>query len=131
MKPTTLCSLYRGNYDVAEFSLVSPIDPLSGYSTYHSSEMPEIDPRAGQNVTRVNLTQLDAAYDTVRSSVDFANVRDAMSKVQDLYGSDLNTYELPLYFLKDVWLVSPRVHNFTGNPTASGGEWNIGDWWVG
>jgi hypothetical protein len=29
-----------------------------------------------------------------------------------------------------VWLVTPRVHNFTGNPTTSGGEWNIGDWTI-
>jgi len=131
LKPLTPCSLYQGNYDVAEFSLVSPIDPLSGYSTYHSSETPEVDSRAGQNVTRVNLAPLDAAYDGVRSSVDFDSVRDAMYKVQDLYSSDQNSYELPLYFLKDVWLVAPRLHNFTGNPTAAGAEWNIGDWWVG
>jgi hypothetical protein len=63
--------------------------------------------------------------------VDFLQVRDAMFKIQDLYSSDQNTYELPLYFLKDVWLVAPRLHNFTGNPTASGAQWNIGDWWVG
>jgi len=38
-----------------------------------------------------------------------------MFKVQDIYVSDQNTYELPLYARKDVWLVKPRVHGFTGN----------------
>ena len=82
-------------------------------------------------MTRVNNPALDKAYDTVRGSVDFGQILDAMSAIQDIYGSDRNTYELPLYFRKDVWLVGSRLHNFTGNPSPSGGEWNIGDWWVG
>jgi len=32
-----------------------------------------------------------------------------MATVQDIYNSDQNTYELPLYYRKDVWLVSPRI----------------------
>ncbi len=32
-----------------------------------------------------------------------------MAAVQDLYVSDRNTYELPLYFRKDVFLVSPNA----------------------
>ena len=51
-----------------------------------------------------------------------------MGTIQDIYVTDQNTYELPLYMRKDVWLVKPRIHNFTGNPTTSAGEWNIGDW---
>jgi hypothetical protein len=38
---------------------------------------------------------------------------------------------MPLYMRKDIWLVSAKLHNFTGNPTPTAGEWNIGDWWVG
>ena len=78
-----------------------------------------------------SLLTLDAAYDTVRSNVDFSRVGAAMVSIQGIYGSDRNTYELPLYFRKDVWLVNPKLHNFTGNPMPAGAEWNIGDWWVG
>jgi peptide/nickel transport system substrate-binding protein len=127
----TLCNLQHGNFDVAEFAYVSPLDPLGGYNVYHSSGIPDVAPHNGQNVTRINLPALDKAYDTVKSSVDFAAVRDAMWSIQDIYGSDQNIYELPLYYRKDVWLVNPKLHNFTGNPTTSAAEWNIGDWWVG
>ena len=130
-KPDTLCNIIHGNFDVAEFAYVSPLDPLGGYNVYHSSGIPDLAPHNGQNVTRTSLPALDAAYDTVKSSVDFVKVRDAMFAIQDIYGSDQNTYELPLYFRKDVWLVNPKIHNFTGNPTTSAAEWNIGDWWIG
>jgi hypothetical protein len=42
-------------------------------------------------VTRTNIPALDAAYDAVKSNVDFVKVRDAMFTIQDIYGSDQNT----------------------------------------
>jgi peptide/nickel transport system substrate-binding protein len=128
--PDDLCNIIHGNFDVAEFAYVSPLDPLGGYNVYHSSGIPDAAPHNGQNITRTNLPALDQAYDTVKSSVDFAKVRDAMFTIQDIYGSDQNTYELPLYNRKDVWLINTKLQNFTGNPTTSAGEWNIGDWWL-
>ena len=130
-KADTLCNLPHGNFDVAEFSRTSSVDPLAGYDAYHSSGSPDAAPHDGGNVSRISLPALDAAYDTVRTSVDFSKVRAAMASIQGIYGSDRNTYELPLYFRKDIWLVSSKVHNFTGSPMPSGAEWNIGDWWVG
>jgi peptide/nickel transport system substrate-binding protein len=128
----TQCNLRRGNFDVAEFTYRTPFDPLSGYRVYDSSQIPENMPHHdGENISRISLPALDAAYETIASTVNLSKVRDAMSSVQDLYGSDRNTYELPLYFRKDVWLVNPKLHNFVGNPTFSAGEWNMGDWWVG
>ena len=116
---------------MAEFSYDwSGVDPLLQARAYRSDEIPDNPPNTGDNVTRIALPALDKAYGTVRSSVDFTQIRDAMSAIQDIYGSDKNTYELPLYFRRDVWLVGPRIHNFMGNPTPAGGEWNIGDWWV-
>jgi peptide/nickel transport system substrate-binding protein len=128
---TTPCVLIHGTYDVAEFAYVSPLDPLGGYNVYNSVGIPDAAPHNGQNVTRTSIPALDAAYNAVKSSVDFAKVRQSMFTVQDIYVSSQNTYELPLYNRKDVWLVNPKLHNFTGNPTTSAGEWNIGDWWVG
>jgi peptide/nickel transport system substrate-binding protein len=131
-KPDTPSNLRHGNFDVAEFSYDwPPIDPLIQYYVYRSDEIPDNPPNTGENVTRIMLPALDEAYGTVRSSADFNQVRDAMFAIQDTYGSDRNTYELPLYFRKDVWLVGPGLRNFTGNPAVGGGEWNMGDWWVG
>ncbi len=127
----TPATCVHGNFDVAEFAYVSPLDPLGGYLVYTTVGIPDNPPHDGQNVTRISLPVLDSAYLTVLTNVDFSKVRDAMYTVQDIYGSDQNTYELPLYYRKDVWLVNPKLHNFTGNPTTSAAEWNIGDWWVG
>jgi peptide/nickel transport system substrate-binding protein len=128
---TDPCNLVHGTFDVAEFAYVSPLDPLGGYNVYNSVGIPDAAPHNGQNVTRTSIPALDAAYNDVKSSVDFVKVRTAMFAVQDIYVSDVNNYELPLYNRKDVWLVDSKIHNFTGNPTTSAGEWNIGDWWVG
>jgi peptide/nickel transport system substrate-binding protein len=125
------CSLLHGNFDAAVFSYRSPVDPLEGYRVRHSSEIPDNPPHDGENITRINLPALDTDYDMVADNVDFATVRAAAYAIQDLYGSDRNSFELPLYVRKDVWLVNPKLHNFTGNPTFAAGEWNIGDWWVG
>jgi peptide/nickel transport system substrate-binding protein len=130
-KADTLCNLIHGNFDVAEFAYVSPLDPLGSFNVYTTQGIPDNAPHNGQNITRISLPELDAAYNTVKTNVDFSKVRDAMLSIQDIYGSDKNDYELPLYYRKDVWLVKPTIHNFTGNPTTSGGEWNIFDWWVG
>ncbi|MGD0248851.1 MAG: ABC transporter substrate-binding protein, partial [Candidatus Limnocylindrales bacterium] len=131
VRADTACNLRHGNYDVAEFAYISSPDPLSGYRMRHSSQTPDNAPHDGENITRVSLPALDAAYETINTSVDLTEIRSAMLAIQDIYGSDRNTYEFPLYFRKDVWLVNPKLHNFAGNPTFSAGEWNIGDWWVG
>jgi len=128
---STACNLQHGTFDVAEFAYVSPLDPLGGYNVYHSKGNPDLGDHNGQNITRTNIPAIDTAYDTVKSSVDFGGaVQPAMWTLQDIYTSDQNTYELPLYNRVDVWLVSPKLQNFTGNPTTSAGPWNIGDWWM-
>lgn len=128
VKADTKCNLQHGNFDVAEFAYVSPLDPLGSYNVYTTQGIPDNAPHNGQNVTRISLPALDTAFNAVKASVDPTVVKTNMAKIQDIYVSDQNTYELPLYQRKDVWLVKPRIHNFTGNPTTSAGEWNIGDW---
>ncbi|MGA3057276.1 MAG: peptide ABC transporter substrate-binding protein [Candidatus Limnocylindrales bacterium] len=125
------CNMVHGNFDVAEFAYSSPLDPIGGYNVYHSSGIPDAAPHNGQNITRTVLPELDAAYDIVKSNVDFDKIRAAMFTVQDIYGNpDKNLYELPLYIRQDVWLHDSKIQNFTGNPTTFAGEWNIVDWWV-
>jgi peptide/nickel transport system substrate-binding protein len=128
VKDDTKCNMQHGNFDVAEFAYVSPLDPLGGYNVYTTQGIPDNAPHNGQNITRTSIKALDDAYNAVKGSVDPTVVKAAMATIQDIYASDQNTYELPLYARKDVWLVNPRIHGFTGNPTTSAGPWNIGDW---
>jgi peptide/nickel transport system substrate-binding protein len=126
----TNCNLSHGNYDVAEFAYISPLDPVSGYANYHSSQIPDPAPHNGSNTTRIALPELDAAYDTVKNNVDLQKIKDAMGVVQDIYATTKNTYELPLYQRQDVWLVNNKIHNFTGHPSIASSQWNIADWWL-
>ena len=128
-----LCALSQGNFDIAEFSYVSMADPAVGYATYVSTQTPEATTpgHTGQNITRILNAELDKDYQTIVSSVDPTTIAAAMASVQNVYASDQNTFELPLYFVKDVWLVSPKLHNFVGGFWPLGGTWNIGDWWLG
>jgi peptide/nickel transport system substrate-binding protein len=127
---TTQCNLLHGNYDVGEHAYSSPLDPFGGYAEYVSTQNPDIAPHNGANETRVNIPALDAAYKAVASTVDLTAIKTAMDTVQDLYASSSNTYELPLFLRKDVWLTDGKIQNFTGNPTSESGDWNVGDWWL-
>jgi peptide/nickel transport system substrate-binding protein len=127
---TTPCNLLHGTYDMGEHAYISPLDPLGGYPVYVSTQNPDIAPHNGSNETRVNIPALDAAYNAVKGTADFSKVTAAMATVQDIYAGSQNTYELPLYARKNVWLVNPKIQNFTGNPSTAAAEWNIGDWWL-
>jgi peptide/nickel transport system substrate-binding protein len=120
----TPCNLSRGVYDVAEHAFSVPLDPLSNYGVYHSTQVPP----ASQNDARINDPDVDAALDTVKSTVDFAEVREAMSAFQEAYIAQ--TLEVPLYYRKNVELVQTKVQNFTGNPSTLGPYWNAQDFWI-
>ncbi|MGZ3586622.1 MAG: ABC transporter substrate-binding protein [Candidatus Limnocylindrales bacterium] len=126
----TKCNLSHGNYDVAEFAYIQPLDPLSGYFNYHSSQIPDPAPHNGSNTTRIALPAQDTAFDTVKNNVDLTKIKDAMATLQDIYASDQNTFELALYARKDVWLVNPKIQNFVGHPSTASSQWNIADWWL-
>ena len=95
-----------------------------------ASRIPDDPPHNGANEMRISIPAMDAAWETVNTSLDPAVIKDAMGKIQDIYGSDQNTFELPLFNHKNVWLVSAKVHNFLGNPSTTTGNWNAGDWWI-
>jgi peptide/nickel transport system substrate-binding protein len=120
----TPCNLAHGNYDLAEHGFTSALDPLTNYATYHSSQF-EPD---GSNDARVKDPTIDESLDAVRTSVDFKVIRDAMAEFQKAYTE--KTIEVPLYYRDEVWLVSPKLKNFTGNPTSVGPTWNVADWYV-
>jgi peptide/nickel transport system substrate-binding protein len=118
----TPCGLSVSNFDLAEHAFSSSIDPLGNYFNYHSSQF-EPD---GANDAQVVDTGIDAALDTVKNSVDFAVIKDAMAEFQKIYVE--KTVEVPLYYRKNVELVSPKLGNFFANPTQAGPTWNAVDW---
>ena len=125
----TPCNTIHGNFDLAEFAFVSPLDPNGGYNVYTCQGIPE-DSSAhnGQNVTRTCNADLDAAWNQVKGNVDPAKVTEAMGVVQDYYAS--HVIEIPLFLWKNVYLVNPRLHNAIGNPTTASVLWNIEDFWM-
>lgn len=120
----TPCALSTSNYDLAEHAFTSSIDPLGSYPSYHSSQF-EPD---GANDAQINDPSIDAAMDTVKNSVDFKVIKDAMAEFQKVYIE--KTVEIPLYYRKNVDLFAPKVGNFHGNPTQAGPSWNAVDWFV-
>ena len=121
----TPCALSRRATSTSR-STRSPrsIDPLGNYFSYHSSQF-EPD---GANDAQVKDTAIDAALDTVKTSVDFEVIKDAMADFQKVYVE--KTVEIPLYYRKNVELVSPTLGNFFANPTQAGPTWNVVDWFV-
>ncbi len=124
----TPCNLIHGNYDVAMFAWVSPLDPLGSYNVYTCQGIPDTAPHNGQNNTRTCDPAVDAIWNAVKTNVDFAKVGAAMAQWQQYYNQ--NVVEVPLFLWKDVYLVNPKLQNVTGNPTTAGVLWNVQDWWV-
>jgi len=120
----TPCALSTSNFDLAEHAFSSSIDPLGNYFSYHSSQF---EPN-GANDAQVVDSGIDAALDTVKNSVDFAVIKDAMAEFQKIYVE--KTVEIPLYYRKNVELVGPKLGNFFANPTQAGPTWNAVDWFV-
>jgi peptide/nickel transport system substrate-binding protein len=120
----TPCALSHSNFDLAEHAFSSSIDPLGGYFNYHSSQF---EPQ-GANDAQIKNDALDAAYDTVKSSVDFAAIKLAMADVQKVMYEQ--TVEIPLYYRAQIELHAPRLGNFFANGTQAGMTWNAVDWYV-
>lgn len=120
----TACNLAHGTYDVAEHAFVVPIDPLSNYVTYYSKDT---EPN-GSNDAHVNDPVIDQALDQLKGTVDPKVIIQAMSAFQQEYIKAV--VEVPLYYRKEVYIVSPKVQNFTGNPTTAGPAWNVQDWFL-
>jgi peptide/nickel transport system substrate-binding protein len=120
----TPCALATSNFDLAEHAFSSSIDPLGNYFSYHSSQF-EPD---GANDAQVSDPGIDASLDTVKNSVDFKVIKDAMAEFQKVYVE--KTVEMPLYYRKNVELVGAKLGNFFANPTQAGPTWNAVDWYA-
>ena len=123
--PTEACNIYRGNFDIAEFTTSSAVDPIIYYSSYHSSQF---EPKGG-NLAQISDPGIDTALDTVKNTVDLATVVKAMGDFQRIYVE--KTVEIPLFYRAQLDAVDyAHVGNFFGNPTQAGPTWNVVDWYV-
>lgn len=120
----TACALSHSNFDLAEHAFSVPLDPISNYSVYHSSQF---QPDGG-NDAQVSDPDLDKSLEAVKATVDFVEVRHAMATFQKIYVD--KTIEIPLYFRKEVEALNAKVGNFFANPTSAGPTWNAVDWYV-
>jgi len=120
----TPCSLSRSNFDLAEHAFSSSIDPYQGYYNYDSSQF---EPN-GANDAQIVDPAIDAAWATVKGSVDFVEIKHALADFQKIYVE--KTVEVPLYYRKQVELFSPKLGNFFANGTQAGMTWNADDWYV-
>jgi peptide/nickel transport system substrate-binding protein len=120
----TPCALSTSNFDLAEHAFSSSIDPLGNYFNYHSSQF---EPN-GANDAQIKDSGIDSSLDTVKDSVDFKIIKDAMAEFQKTYVE--KTVEIPLYYRKNVDLFAPKLGNFFANPTQAGPTWNAVDWYV-
>jgi len=120
----TPCALATSNFDLAEHAFSSSIDPLGNYFNYHSSQF---EPN-GANDAQIKDSGIDSSLDTVKDSVDFKVIKDAMAEFQKTYVE--KTVEIPLYYRKNVDLFAPKLGNFFANPTQAGPTWNAVDWYV-
>jgi peptide/nickel transport system substrate-binding protein len=120
----TPCNIYHGNFDVAEFASSVGVDPIVYYSSYHSSQL---EPK-GANLASIVNTDIDAALDKVKSTVDLVEVKKAMATFQKVYVEQ--TLEIPLYYRPEIEVVNKKLGNFFANPTSFGPTWNAVDWYL-
>ena len=105
--------------------LCRSLDPLGNYYTYHSSQF-EPD---GQNDARVKNAELDAALDTVKTTVDFDVIKDGDGDVpEDLRGQDRR---VPALLPQERRPRRARPSG-TSSPTRlqAGPTWNAADWFI-
>ncbi|MHB8397465.1 MAG: ABC transporter substrate-binding protein [Candidatus Limnocylindrales bacterium] len=129
-KPTTDCSIYRGNYDLADFAYVLTGSPYNDYYyTYATSQWPEKGNHSGSNDTRFSDPTMDAALAALATDVDLAKQQTDAGAVQDAYVSGIP--EIPLYYRAETTGIGVHVGGWPGyNPSATGPTWNTEDWFT-
>jgi ABC-type transport system substrate-binding protein len=114
----TPCNLAYGTFDIALHAFgITSVEP-SGYDSYHSSQTNE---NGGGNDQYVNIPELDAKLEAIKSSIDVAEQDALMAEVQGLMTS--NVVSIPLHYWLDIVLVSNNVSGYLQH-AAWGPIWN-------
>jgi ABC-type transport system substrate-binding protein len=114
----TKCNLAYGSFDFALHAFQIPTAEPSGYDSYHSSQTNE---NGGGNDQYVNIPELDAKLEAIKSSIDVPEQDALMAEVQGLMTTNVVT--IPLHYWLDIVLVSQNVSGYLAHP-ASGPIWN-------
>jgi peptide/nickel transport system substrate-binding protein len=127
-KPDTDCSIYRGNYDLADFAYVLTGSPYNDYYyTYNSTQFPELGDHSGGNDTRFSDPNMDTALTALKADVDPAAQQKDAGAVQDAYVG--GTPEIPLYYRAEVTGIGVHAGGWpTYNPSSGGPTWEVEDW---
>jgi ABC-type transport system substrate-binding protein len=127
----TKCSLFRGNYDTAEYAYVLSFDLFGDYYYSYASEQIPTDANKGNGYNSLFLkdTDVDASIDTLKNSMNPQDQLDAAYKIQKIVDVD-KVYEVALYYRQQVRGVSSRLSNFFQNPGTASDQWNAQDWFV-
>ena len=127
----TKCSLFRGNYDTAEYAYVLSFDLFGDYYYSYASEQIPTDANKGNGYNSLFLkdTDVDAAIQTLKDSMNPQDQLDAAYKIQQIVDVD-KVYEVALYYRQQVRGVSSRLNNFFQNPGTASDQWNAQDWFV-
>jgi ABC-type transport system substrate-binding protein len=127
----TKCSLFRGNYDTAEYAYVLSFDLFGDYYYSYASEQIPTDANKGNGYNSLFLkdTDVDASIDTLKNSMNPQDQLDAAYKIQKIVDVD-KVYEIALYYRQQVRGVSSRLSNFFQNPGTASDQWNSQDWFV-
>jgi peptide/nickel transport system substrate-binding protein len=129
-KPDTDCSIYRGNYDIADFAYIIGADIYNNYFyTYASSQWPELGDNSGSNDTRFSSPAMDQALAAVKSAVNLQDQLQYAKAIEDAYNAGVP--EIPLYYRAETTGIGAKLGNWpTYNPSSIGPTWDVEDWFV-
>jgi peptide/nickel transport system substrate-binding protein len=130
VKDDTKCNLAHGNYDLSEFAYQLSFDLFGDYYySYHSSQIPTAANKGnGYNYLRLNNPDMDAAINTLKTSINPADQIQAAYKIQQVYIDTVP--EVVLYYRNDVRGVGAKLQNFFKNSSTATDMWNVEDWWM-
>lgn len=129
-KPDTDGSIYRGNYDLADFAYIIGSDPYNNYYfTYSSTQWPENGDHSGSNDTRFKDANMDTALANLKNDVDLSKQLADAQTVQDAYNAGIP--EIPLYYRAETTGIGAHVGGWpTYNVSSAGPTWEVEDWFV-
>jgi peptide/nickel transport system substrate-binding protein len=124
---TTPCSIYRGNYDIADYAYILSADIYGNYFyAYSTTQFPETGDHSGTNTLRFSNPDMDAALTDLKTQVDLTKQYADALKIQAIYVA--NTPEIALYYRAEVTGVGVHVGNWpTYNVSSTGPTWNVED----
>ncbi len=120
--------LATGKFDLALFAYVESLDSLGNLSGFASSQIPTAANPSGGNYSRINDPMVDQFLTQGAATIDVAKRSTLFKQMQKYLVQQV--YTIPLYLRPNITLTDSKVGNYFDNPTSSGNQWNVGEWYV-